>query len=102
MKEILNSENRDYAYDCLNKSLNIGIDFKLNNKFKEKNYEEQNFDDMLKIPYNSIELKLLLDKFKEEILPFCSNFSNEKFMGFPDAGNSIAGMSGAILADLLQ
>lgn len=102
MKEILNSENKNYAYDCLNKSLNMGLDFKLNNKFIEKKYAEQNFDEMLKTPYDSIELKLLLDKFKEEILPFCSNFSNEKFMGFPDAGNSIAGMSGAILADLLQ
>lgn len=56
----------------------------------------------MKTPINGTELKELLKKFQTEILPYCSNFSNENFMGFPDAGNSIAGISGAILADFLQ
>ncbi len=102
MKEILNKNNIEYAYECLNKSLNIGLEFKLNNNVKEKKYYGQNFDHLLQLPSDGVELNTLLDKFKKEVLPYCSNFSNEKFMGFPDAGNSIAGMSGAILADMLQ
>lgn len=102
MKEILNKNNKEYAYKCLNKSLSMGLDFKLNNNVKEKMYNGENFEELLQIPIDGIELNQLLDKFKEEILPYCSNFSSEKFMGFPDAGNSIAGMSGAILADMLQ
>lgn len=102
MKEILNKNDKVYAYDCLNKSLKMGLEFKLNNSFKEKKYYGQTFNELLKMPINGVELNKLLDKFKEEILPYCSNFGNENFMGFPDAGNSIAGMSGAIISDMLQ
>ena len=102
MKEILNENNKEYAYQCLNESLNIGLNFKLSENVKEKNFNINNLDKLLKMPINGIELKKLLENFKNDILPYCSNFSNKKFMGFPDAGNSIAGMSGAILADMLQ
>lgn len=102
MKEILNHNTKDYAKECLEKSLNIGLDFKLNQKFKEKNYDRQNFSEILKTPNHSMELNELLDYFQEEILPFCANFSNEKFMSFPDSGNSVAALSGAILSDFLQ
>lgn len=44
----------------------------------------------------------LNEMFKNELLSKCSNFSNPYFMGFPDAGNSISGMMGALWADLLQ
>ncbi len=36
------------------------------------------------------------------IVPFCSDFHNSSFMGFPDAGNSIAGLLGAVASDFLQ
>ena len=102
MKEILSENNYKYASECFNKALEMGIDFKLNNNFKEKKYSHENFEELLKTPVNGIELKELLNKVKCEILPYCSNFGNESFMGFPDAGNSIAGISGAILSDFLQ
>jgi len=102
MKEILNKNNKEYAYECLNKSLKLGLEFKLNNDFKEKKYYGQTFEQLLETPISGTELKKLLDNFKEEILPFCSNFGNVNFMGFPDAGNSIAGMSGAIISDMIQ
>ncbi len=102
MKEILSKDNQKYAKECLNEALNIGLKFKLNNNFKEKKYTEQNFKELLKIPKKGTELKELLKNFEEDILPYCSNFSNENFMGFPDAGNSIAGISGALLTDFLQ
>lgn len=102
MKEILNNKNKQYAEECLKQTLNMGLEFKLNNEFKSKKYMGQNFDEILKMPYEGIELKELLKTFKQEILPYCSNFGNENFMGFPDSGNSIAGISGAILTDFLQ
>lgn len=102
MREILNQENKQYAEACLKQVLDIGLNFKLNNNFKAKKYMGQNFDKLLDIPYDGVELKKLLKNFENEILPYCSNFANENFMGFPDAGNSIAGISGAVLADFLQ
>lgn len=102
MKEILSKDNQEYAKECLSDVLNIGLKFKLNNNFKDKKYTEQNFKELLKIPKDGIELKELLKSFEEDILPYCSNFGNENFMGFPDAGNSIAGISGALLTDFLQ
>jgi L-2,4-diaminobutyrate decarboxylase len=102
MKEILNKETETYAKDCLNTALNMGIDFKVNAKFKEKNYDASNFNDLLEYPVDGTELKELLDYFKSDIMPYCSNFSNTKFMGFPDSGNSIGAISGAILSDFLQ
>ncbi|MDD4188208.1 MAG: pyridoxal-dependent decarboxylase [Bacilli bacterium] len=102
MKEILSKDTKDYSKICLEKVINMGIDFKLNNKFKEKNYDISNFSELLEIPNKGTELNELLDYFKNEIMPYCSNFSNEKFMSFPDSGNSTAAISGAILSDFLQ
>lgn len=102
MKEILSNENKEYAMNCFDKALDFGVNFKLDKDFKKKKYERENFLELLKLPSDGLELNKLLDKFKEEIMPYCSNFSSESFMGFPDAGNSIAGISGAILADFLQ
>jgi len=102
MKEILKIENKKYAYQCLNQALNMGLNFKLEKNFKEKNFNVDNLNDLLDNPVEGIELKELLKYFEKEIIPYCSNFSNKNFMGFPDSGNSLAGLSGAILADFLQ
>lgn len=100
--EILNKENSKYAKECFDKALEIGFNFKINNVFKEKTYNLENFSELIKLPIDGIELKNLLNIFEKELLPYCSNFGNEAFMGFPDAGNSIAGISGAIISDFLQ
>lgn len=102
MKEILNKNAENYAKECLIQALDMGFDFKLNADFKAKKYDKENMKELLETPLKGMELKELLKSFEENILPYCSNFSNEKFMGFPDAGNSIAGISGAIIADFLQ
>lgn len=102
MNEILNKNNEKYAKNCLYETINIATNFKLNNKFKEKIYNLENFEDLLKLPIEGTELRELLKYFEENILPYCSNFSNEKFMSFPDAGNSVAALSGAIFSDFLQ
>lgn len=102
MKEILNKNAENYAKECLTQALEMGLNFKLNTEFKTKKYEKENMNDLLKTPIKGTELKKLLKTFEKDIIPYCSNFGNEKFMGFPDAGNSIAGISGAIIADFLQ
>ena len=102
MEEMLKKDNKEYAYDCFNKALNIGMKFKLENEFKEKIYDQKNLNQLLEMPIEGIELKQLLSIFQEEIIPYCSNFGSENFMGFPDSGNSIAGITGAILTDFLQ
>lgn len=102
MKEILNKNEETYAKECLTQALNMGLDFKLNADFKAKKYDKENMKELFEMPLKGMELKKLLKSFEKNIIPYCSNFSNEKFMGFPDAGNSIAGISGAIIADFLQ
>lgn len=102
MKEILNKDEEVYARECLTEALELGLDFKLNADFKAKKFNIENMGELLKTPSKGMELKELLKSFKKNFLPYCSNFSNEKFMGFPDSGNSIAGISGAIIADFLQ
>lgn len=102
MKEVLNNDTKNYARECLEKSLTLGINFKLNDKFKEKSYNLENFEEILETPVKGMELEELLTYFENEIMPYCSNFGSEKFMSFPDAGNSTAAITGAILSDFLQ
>ena len=101
MKEILNMNDKEYAKQCFDKALQIGFDFKLNNDVKEKNFDFNSMKDVLDTPVSGMELNSLLDYFKEDVAPYCTNFANPNFMGFPDAGNSVAGISGAIISDFM-
>lgn len=102
MNQILNNENKDYAKKCFNEIINMGIDFKLENKVNEKHFDRKNIEKLLILPKEESAPDKVINEFKRDILPFCTNFSDSKFMGFPDAGNSISGISGALAADLLQ
>lgn len=102
MNQILNDENKDYAKRCFNEIIDMGIDFKLENKVNEKHFDRKDIEKLLILPKEESTPNKIISEFKRDILPFCTNFSNSKFMGFPDAGNSISGISGALAADLLQ
>lgn len=102
MREILNKENKKAAIQNFEYAMNLGINFKLNTDVKKKNFNQEKLDSLLQMPMKGTEVSELLKEFEHEILPFCSNFSSEKFMGFPDAGNSISGICGAIISDFLQ
>lgn len=102
MNSILNKENKNNVKEELKKIIDIGIDFKCQEKFAEKRFVSDKLQDLLDTPIDGTDLTDLIEYFKEEILPYCSNFSATNFMGFPDAGNSVAGLSGAIFADILQ
>lgn len=102
MNNVLNSQNKNEVKTELKKIIDIGIDFKCQDNFAERRFSDNQIQEMLETPIKGMDLDELIENFKTDILPYCSNFSTAKFMGFPDAGNSIAGLSGAILSDLLQ
>ncbi len=99
---ILNNENKTYAKKCLNEIVDMGLDFKLQENFREKYVSKDIIEKIFEMPVNTTKLEDIITFTKEQIIPYCSNFGTEKFMGFPDAGNSIAGISGAVLSDFLQ
>ena len=102
VNNILNNKNKDKVKKELKKIIDIGVNFKCQENFAQNKFTEEQIQELLEMPIEGVELDKLVEKFKEEILPYCSNFSTTNFMGFPDAGNSIAGLSGAIFTDLLQ
>lgn len=102
MKDVLCENNKEIAKKCFEEAINIGIDFKINNKVKEKEINKEQLEEFLKLPIDSNNVENVLDYFKKNIIPYCTNFSNSKFMGFPDAGNTISGITGAILSDFMQ
>ncbi|MFA7301652.1 MAG: pyridoxal-dependent decarboxylase [Candidatus Shapirobacteria bacterium] len=100
---ILNKNNKRESMDFFKKALEIGVDFKLGDKISNKTVtEEAKLKILTEFPKAGKKLDDVFDEFSENILPYCTNFSSNNFMGFPDAGNSVASISGAILADFLQ
>ena len=100
---ILNKENAEYSKQLLNKIVNLGIEFKLKENVRDKHFSiAEKKEKLYEMPLEKTKIEDVINYMEEEILPYCSNFSTSKFMGFPDAGNSIGGLSGAILSDFLQ
>lgn len=100
---ILHNDNKDESKLFLHKVIDTGIDFKLQENFKQKNMGAADIDKILvDLPRKGMKEEEILDDFKEHILPFSTNFSSTKFMGFPDAGNSVSAIGGAFLCDLMQ
>lgn len=102
MNQILNKENKEYAKKCFIEAINAGTNFKINAKVKKRKIDKSTIHDLFDIPRNGKTPDELIKEFENNIMPFCTNFSNTKFMGFPDAGNSISGITGAIFSDFLQ
>ncbi|HEX8763371.1 MAG TPA: pyridoxal-dependent decarboxylase [Candidatus Saccharimonadales bacterium] len=80
-----------------------GIDFKLREVVRQK--DSADLESMALIdalPTKGISLEDVQKEFNERFLPYCYNFASPNFMGFPDAGNSIAAITGNLTADFLQ
>lgn len=102
-KNILNRKNRDYAERIFNEVINLGIEFKLKDEVVLKKVDFEKIQNQLcQLPEKGKSMDDIIKEIKDDILPYCTNFSSNNFMGFPDAGNSIAGISGALLTDFLQ
>lgn len=99
---ILSKQNEKQLKEYLNQIIDLGIEFKLKENFKEKNISDDQKQKLFEIPINSNSMSNIIELVEKEIIPYCSNFGSTKFMGFPDAGNSIAAISGAVLSDFLQ
>ena len=99
---ILNKRNKNYAKECINNIVEMGLDFKLQDNFRKRYVSESMIKEIYEMPENETRLEDIITLVKEQVLPYCSNFGTENFMGFPDAGNSIGGISGAVLSDFLQ
>lgn len=102
-KNVLNRKNRDYAERIFNDVINLGIEFKLKDEVALKKVDfEKIHNQLCQLPEEGKSMDDIIKEIKDDILPYCTNFSSNNFMGFPDAGNSIAGISGALLTDFLQ
>lgn len=100
---ILNDKNKARAKKFFSKILDIGVNFKLQDRVAKKRIVA---DDIMKIlvelPENGATPEEVLGEFERDVLPYCSNFSSTKFLGFPDAGNSVGAIGGSLLSDFLQ
>ncbi|MEX0909961.1 MAG: pyridoxal-dependent decarboxylase [Candidatus Paceibacterota bacterium] len=103
-KLILNNDNKEDALEFFTKVVEVGVGFKLQKDVNTKHADSTQLKQMLVTELNEqgVNVENILDDFVENVLPYCTNFSSENFMGFPDAGNSIAGIGGAVMSDFLQ
>lgn len=100
---ILNNNTKKQAKDFFEEILDVGINFKLQEKTTANPLTFKEGKRMIsKIPQEGKSLEKVLGEFKEKILPYCTNFSSKNFMGFPDAGNSVAALGASILYNFLQ
>lgn len=99
---ILSKENEKELKEYLNQIIDLGIKFKLKENFKEKTISDELKQKLFEMPINSNKMSDIIRLVEKDVIPYCSNFGSTKFMGFPDAGNSIAAISGAVLSDFLQ
>ncbi|MDD3287508.1 MAG: pyridoxal-dependent decarboxylase [Alphaproteobacteria bacterium] len=100
---VLSVQNREISAAWLKSLLDMGLDFKLSDVVSASRMNEKNKEKFFgSLNEESLSLEDVLQEFSREVLPYCTNFSSPNFLGFPDAGNSVAAMGGAILTDLLQ
>ena len=100
--QILNKESEKYASECFYEAIRIGMNFKINNKVIDRHFDKKILKNLVKLPVKGLSPNKTLEEFNNHILPYCTNFSNSNFMGFPDAGNTISGITGAIVSDFMQ
>ncbi len=99
----LSDATKTQAEEAFEKAIQTGIQFKLQDKVREGDITQ--LDPQMFIEDIPLEGKSVADvqaEFNTRFLPYCYNFASPKFMGFPDAGNSIAAIAGNITADFLQ
>lgn len=101
--EILTPENAKEVEALLTQVVRDGIDFKLRENVADKTVSPTDAKSFIEsFPEEGIPTEELVRQFRERFLPFCTNFGSPQFMGFPDAGNSVAALAGGIAADLVN
>lgn len=102
--QILSHDNVDQSLALLHKAIKVGAEFKLRTKVSAKRIDKEARVQIANetLPVKESTPEAVLEEFCGRILPYCYNFSSPNFMGFPDAGNSVSGITGAVLSELLQ
>ncbi|MBO6557571.1 MAG: aspartate aminotransferase family protein [Pseudomonadales bacterium] len=101
---VVSNSTRSKTEMLLQKSLDTAIKFKSENQVRKSTQDASTLYGLIvnELNTNPIELDQVLAEFCENILPDCTNFGSPNFMGFPDAGNSIAALCGSLLSEFLQ
>lgn len=98
----LNSSNRSTVESLLTEILNLGLDFKLRQQVNHfKSVDDLIRDYVVDLPSEGADTSQVIEWVKE-MLHDSINFSSTMFMGFPDTGNSVAGLMGSLIEALCQ
>lgn len=100
---ILDPKNKNEAKQFFERIINIGLDFKFQAKVNQKHMSAEMGQKLItEFPKKGKSLDSVLSEFEKNISPYCTNFSSSNFMGFPDAGNSVAAIGASILYNFYQ
>lgn len=99
----LNNDNKDFARQMFMEAIDRGISFKLQPQVRIGKIDDLQPETFVEdIPEYGKSIEAVQQEFADRFLPYCYNFASPQFMGFPDAGNSIAAITGNITSDFLQ
>lgn len=102
-RDFINRDEIKVAKSIFNEAIDFGLDFKSSKKVI--NYRKQDFLKKIilePIPLRYKSLDKVISEFKNKIGKYSINFSSERFLAFPDSGNAVASVTGAIMADFLN
>lgn len=91
------------AKALLAKILTVALDFKTRSSFLIETDEEALREiSSEKLPIGSTPIEQVVEELVSRYFPQLPNFNSPNFMGFPDAGNSVAAIAAALLSDFLN
>ena len=96
---VISNENIEICRELFKEAIDDGLNFKKSAPVKYK--KVINFNPST-LPIHGTNLDDIVNEVREKIIPFCSNFSNKNFFGFPDAGNALSAVYGSILTAFLN
>ena len=101
---ILTEQNREESESVFKRVVQAGIEFKLGRNVRASGETLGDPKELMRaaLPESGKPIETVLEEFIQDVLPHCYNFASPQFMGFPDAGNSVAALAGAILSEFLQ
>ncbi len=97
----LNELNSEVAKEFLLKVLDMGLEFKTQRDVRAGPWVSPESVAFSNIPEQGLPLDVVLKEF-QRISMASTNFSSPNFVGFPDAGNSIAALGASVLVPMLN
>ncbi len=103
LEKFISEDSKGEAREAFMRAVDAGLDFKVQKRVRQEQINDlppEQFIDVM--PEEGKSIDEVQQEFANRFLPYSYNFASPNFMGFPDAGNSIAAIAGSITADLLQ